>query len=273
MVNKIAVTLVGGLVLVAVLVVGGVAALVLGGGSAGEATPTFVEETPLSSPTPTAAPAATATGAPTATATSTPTATVIPTPAATATVTTRSPVPPVEFDERAVERLVGQLVNERRRAADLDPLELEGGLAGDVSEMARDHSRVMAAEGAATHVIDGNTSADRYREYELYENCKWVKAGEEGFARPDQNGLETGSENGFEAVSRTVAGREYDDDVTGETRFNADERDVAEAVVNQWWNTTIPPCSQRLTLPNARYLGVGVEVTKNGEVYATANLC
>lgn len=271
MVNKIAVALVGGLVLVAVLVVGGVAALVLGGGSAGEATPTFVDETPLPSPTPTAAPAATATGAPTATAT--PTATETPTPTATPTSTTRPPVPAVEFDEREVERLVGRLVNERRRAADLDPLELEGGLAGDVSEMARDHSGAMAAEGEATHVVDGNTSADRYREYSLYENCKWVKPGEEGFAFPDANGLETGSENGFEAVANTTAGREYEDDVTGETRFNADERDVAEAVVNEWWNTTIPPYPQRLTLPNARYLGVGVEVTRDGDVYATANLC
>ena len=276
MVNKVAVILVGGIVLVAVVVIGGVAALVLGGGgSAGDATATPVDPTPLPSPGATAT--ATQTSTPTATAMATATRSSTPTPTVTATpaptATPRPTVLPSDFDEEEIELLVAQRVNERRQAAGLDPLQLDGSLANEVSGMARDHSEAMAREGEATHVIDGNTSADRYRTYELYENCKWELPGEEGFAFPDANGLETDSENGFEAVADTTAGREYEYEVTGERRFNADERDVAEAVVQQWWNTTLPPYSGRLTLPNARYLGVGVEVTQFGEVYVTANLC
>jgi uncharacterized protein YkwD len=267
MVNKVAVALVGGFILVGVLVIGGVFALLLGGGgSAGEATPTFVDETPLPSPTPTAAATGTATVTPTATSTRSVTRTQTP------TETARPTVPASDFDERTVEHRIAVRINERRRAADLDPLELDGSLVGEVSEMARDHSEAMATAGEVTHGIDGNNSADRYRQAELYENCKWVKPGEEGFAVADANGLET-SENGFEAVAGTVAGRVYDAEFTDASRFNADESDVAEAVVQTWWHTTVPPYSQRLTLPNARYLGVGVEITQDGQVYATANLC
>jgi hypothetical protein len=282
MVNKIAVLLVGGIIVVGVVVIGGVAAFVLGGTDGGSGTPTARDATPLPSPgatvTGTAAPTATATV--TATGTATATATVTPTATATPTATPRPTVSPSEFDEEAIATHIERLINRRRQAAGLEPLSRNGTTVGTVVEMARAHSEAMADEGDPTHEIAGNTSTDRYRAYELYNVCSWQKPGEEGFARPDANGV-TDSPNGFETVASTIAGREYEFQRDGETitRFNADEQDVAEAIVNQWWNNTGVDSTDRLyyrdrlTLPNAGRIGVGVEVTQFGEVYATANLC
>lgn len=269
MVNKVAVLLVGGIVVVGVVVIGGVAAFVLGsGGPAGDATPTAVDETPL--PSPTANGPGTATDGPAATPSTTATATVTGTPTATPTATPRPTVLPSEFDDDEIERHIAELINERREADGLDPLRLDGSTSNSVTEMARDHSAAMAEEGEAVHVIDGNTSTDRYHQYELYTTCRWRQPGGESFASSDHNGI-TGSENGFEAVARTIAGREYEDD--GDTFFHRDEEAVAEHIVDEWWNSTLPPYADRLTLPNARHLGVGVEITQYGEVYATANIC
>lgn len=267
MVNKIAVILVGGIVVIGVVAVGGVVALVFTtSSSGGTQTPTAVDATPLPD---SVGGTATAVGTSAGTATG---STETPTPAS-ATPTPRS-VPPSEFNETRIEILIEREINDRRRALQLDPLARNSSSAEDLTRMAREHSASMARIGAANHTINGTSSADRYRQYELYSACKFKIPGQDSFARPDNNGYEV-TENGFEAIDRTVAGRPYE--VDGETRFNADERDVATTVVDTWWNASYPSPGpdyrKRLTFENATSIGVGVEVTQYGEVYATANVC
>jgi len=265
MANRVAVLVMGGLVVVGLVVVGGVVALVLGGMSAGGAgTPTADAHTPLS-PDDGGSAAGTATG--TAHGTVAPTPTPAPTATPTPTPTARPTVAPAAFDAERIEVLVFELVNERRAEEGLDPLEMNRSLASEVREMARNHSETMAEADAPRHTINGVSSTDRYEENELYYTCRW-ETDNEGLMRADVNSFES-NQSAFEAVTRTVAGREYE--VDGETRFNADERDVAEAIVEEWWNDLRH--DKRLLLPNARMVGVGVEVTEDGDVFATANLC
>ena len=202
----------------------------------------------------TAAPTPTATPYPTLTPTSTPT----PTPTATPALTD---IPADAFDEAEIEHLVGEYLNDRRASAGLDPLAIEGQGVDRLTEMARGHSVQMANIDAAIHKIDGVTSAERYRDHELYERCRW--------SSPDGNTLRTADDNALEAVGRTVAGEPYRDN--GTRKFNGDERAVARAVVDAWWNTsTYRP---RLSYPNADELGVGVEITRRNDVFVTANVC
>ncbi|MFC7196236.1 hypothetical protein ACFQL4_19050 [Halosimplex aquaticum] len=127
--------------------------------------------------------------------------------------------------------------------------------------MARGHSVRMADVDKAIHRIDGQTSADRYRENSLYDRCRW--------STQDGNALVTADDNALEAVDRTVAGEPYRHD--GERRFNGNESAVAHAIVDDWWNTsTYRP---RLTRPGADEVGVGADITRRGDVFATANFC
>jgi hypothetical protein len=119
----------------------------------------------------------------------------------------------------------------------------------------------MADIDEAIHRIDGQNSADRYRSNDLYDRCRW--------SAPDGNALVTADRNALEAVDRTVAGEPYRRG--GERQFNGDERAVAEAIVDNWWNSsTYRP---RVTRPNADQVGVGIEITRRGDVFATANFC
>lgn len=256
MVNKAAVVLLGGIVVVGVVAIGGVGALVLGvGGGDGAGTATPVDATPLPF-TPTEAPTPTASATPTEDSS-----------AATATTAAvqRTTILPRRFDERRVETLVGRYINDRREAQGLDPLALNGSTAGNVRVMARDHSVAMADAGRVTHVLDDNSSTDRYRQYDLYRTCQWKSGLKDSVVAADNNGLE-GSNNSLEAVGRTVAGQPY-----GDSQFNDDEAAVARAIVEAWFADDT--FEQRLTLPNAGSVGVGIEITQSGEVYATANLC
>ncbi|WP_135365173.1 CAP domain-containing protein [Halosimplex halophilum] len=232
-------------------------------------TATAVEATDLPTLAPTttgtaAAGTGTATAAATPTATPTPYPTLTPTPTPTPTPTATpalTDIPAEAFDEREIERLVGEYINERRAAAGLDPLDNEGKGVDRLTEMARGHSVRMADIGETIHRIDGVTSVERYREHELYDRCKW--------SSPDGTTLRTADGNALEAVGRTVAGEPYYDNGTRE--FNGNETAVARAVVDAWWKTdTYRP---RLTYPNADEVGVGVEITRRNDVFVTANVC
>jgi hypothetical protein len=257
--NRAAVIVLGGVVLVGVLVIGGGAAFVLGGGDGGTGgTPTAVDETPLPvTPTPTATPTASPTAAPTQTATAT----------VTASPTTAPPtaVPLSAFSERRIEVLVVRALNDWRASEGLEPLEGNGTTAERLREMAREHSVAMADEGEVTHVIDGTASVDRYESHDLDRLCTWKAAGRNATIDPGNNGyIET--DNAFEAVGRSYAGREYDDG-----QFNGDERAVARTIVEQWQSDLYFP--RRMLLPTATHVGVGAEITQSGEVYVTADVC
>ncbi|MFC6976199.1 CAP domain-containing protein [Halomicroarcula sp. GCM10025709] len=246
MVNKAAFG-VGVIVLLAAVGIGVLIGMQIGGASGtGLATPGEETATPTSERT--AIP----------TATTTPTATGTPTPTATAQYTD---VPARTFNEQNVSEYILQYLNERRQAAGLDTLSASGSTSDRLHRMAERHSDAMAREGRVIHTIDGQSSADRYRDNNLYGRCEMRSAGG-GY-------IESADNNRFEAIGHTVAGQPYTDD--GQRRFHGNDSQVARALVTNWNDSDI--YHDRLTLENANRVGIGVEVTNTGNVYATVNVC
>ncbi|MBX0293808.1 CAP domain-containing protein [Haloarcula nitratireducens] len=195
------------------------------------------------------------------------TATATPAPAtATKTATPvrterRTSIPPSRFDETAISQYVATYLSDARAEKGLDRFETGGRTAKRVEAMAQSHSEAMAEARNAAHTIDGVTSAERYENHDLTQYCEFKSA--------EHSYVETPRRNRFEAVGATVAGQTYE--ANGETRFNANDSAVARAIVDGWLNSGT--YRERLFLDNAERLGVGVVVTDDGDVYATANIC
>jgi uncharacterized protein YkwD len=198
---------------------------------------------------------ATATGTnSTATATSstaTPTATPTPTPTTT---------PYREFDTAAIERDIVAAVNSERSDRGLDTYETDTTTAGRVQQMARYHSQAMADEQSLSYTAGGNTTAERYEEAELFARCRYQDPETGDIIDPD---------NDFQSLGKTFAGKEYDDG--GATRFNENESQVAQAIVDDWFASS----TYRTALVDRgpTIIGVGVTITDGGEVYASAAIC
>ncbi|PSP34264.1 hypothetical protein BRC64_01280 [Halobacteriales archaeon QH_10_67_22] len=231
--------------------------------------------TPTPAPTdaPTAAPTPTVvdTAAPAPTPTPTAVDTVIPTPTPTATPTvtpppptatpTRTPMLVRRFDEAEIESELRRMLNDWREKEGLQEFKTDGALVADLNAMARNHSVAMADAGLTLHEVDNRSSADRYHEYNVYWNC-WFKA-------DDGNYFVTPDDNSLEVLGRTYAGRTYE--TPNGTDYNANETAVAEDIFEQWTNNAV--YTPRLSYSNATRIGVGIETTRNNEVYATANVC
>lgn len=243
MVNKALLSL-GAVVLFAVFGTGvlvGMQVGGLGGGGPAEATPETgpqATDTPGGTPAPTATPGST------------------PTPSGESN-DERESIPPREFNERNISDAIVTNINDAREAEGLEPLSTTGNTAETVRTMASSHSDAMAAAGLARHTVDGVSSADRYRQYDLYDTCQFQVA----------SYIEDADNNALEVVGRTYAGQEYPD--SGTRRFNANDTAVANALTDEWFSTQ----SQRLLYANADHVGVGVTLTRTGTVYATANVC
>jgi len=192
--------------------------------------------------------------------TPTPTPTAATTPTPTTTPEERS-VPAREFNEQNISKYVKLYLNEEREAAGVPPFESGLKTETDLDEMAKGHSQQMAIEGKAIHKIDGVSSKKRYENSDLYDRCT--------FSSSQGDYIETPDNTRFEAVEKTVAGQVYEED--GEEQFNANDKEVARTIVDEWmaW----PDYRDRLTLRNANLVGIGIEVTDTGNVYATANIC
>ena len=250
MVNKTAVGLLG-VIVVASLGVGILIGMQLGGGAvdAGtDASPSqdAVTETPASAePNSTAA-----TEAP-------PTETATP---AESHAEQRTTVPARQFDESEIADHVATFINQERRNQDRSRLKVGDGTAESVALMAGNHSVAMADAGTVAHEIDGVSTAGRYKRNELFERCK--------FKSPEGSYISTPDEE-FELIGQTVAGRHYRDD--GAEQFNGDERAVARALVDAWNESA--EYRERLLVPGPTRIGVGIEVTQGGKVYATADVC
>ncbi|EMA01130.1 hypothetical protein SAMN05443574_101564 [Haloarcula vallismortis] len=192
--------------------------------------------------------------------TPTPTAEPNGTPTETATPQQES-IPSREFNEQNVSNYIRQFLNEEREAASVPRFESGLQTQEDLDEMAKGHSEQMAVEGKAIHKIDGVSSKDRYESSGLYDRCQ--------FKSSEGDYIETPDRNRFEAVEKTVAGQTYEEN--GEEQFHATDKEVARQIVDSWmaWSDY----RQRLTLRNANLVGIGVEITDTGNVYATANIC
>ncbi|MFB6150869.1 MAG: CAP domain-containing protein [Haloarculaceae archaeon] len=228
-------------------------------------TPATALGTATATPTATPTVAATSTAAPTVAPTPTPTLTPTPTATATATATpvpTRTPMLIRRFDVAKIERELRRLINEWRSERGLDRFEgPDGRIVDQLEEMAYDHSVAMADLGETVHTIDNQTSAERFREYDLYRRCMFRKA--------NASYLVTAEHNRLELVARTYAGRAVE--TKNGTRYNANETAVARAIFEDW--TRPEPFRQRLAYVNATRIGIGIELTRNNEVYVTGAVC
>jgi hypothetical protein len=173
----------------------------------------------------------------------------------------RTTMPARRFDDRKIEAEIASLVNQRRSERGLDTNDVTGNTADAVRRMARNHSVTMADGGALSHNAGGTSSEQRYRNAGLYEACKFE-------SDPDTYIVDAQYAR-LEVIGRTYAGQSYQDD--GMTAYNANETEVARAIVDEWFST--PQYESRLTYENSDQFGVGVEVTRDGLVYVTGNVC
>ncbi|MFC6835987.1 CAP domain-containing protein [Halomarina ordinaria] len=152
-----------------------------------------------------------------------------------------------EVDTVAIEDGIVAAVNAGRAESDRDPLSEYDAL----TEMARFHSAGMADQGYPSHAAAGYDTVERYEEFDLYDQCRV----------PDdtRSGVREGRE--LETITR----------VTLNTTEAPDEREVAKTVATQW--AADEEARTKLTYRYASRLGVGVEVTDSGYVYATLDLC
>ncbi len=172
----------------------------------------------------------------------------------------RTTIPARQFQEGTVADYIVQFVNEERQARNATKLSTGGSTADTVRRMAANHSVAMADNGTAGHEVNGVDTADRYRNFDLFDRCQFESPHGSYISRPDDS---------FESVGSTVAGKEYRDG--GETAFNADERDVARAIVDEWLESSDD--RNGILSEGPTRLGVGVEITSGGTVYAAANVC
>ncbi|MFB6143601.1 MAG: CAP domain-containing protein [Halorientalis sp.] len=173
-------------------------------------------------------------------------------------------IPARQFDAAAIEAEIAQLINQERREQGLDPLVRTGQLSQRISDMARRHSVAMANAGLVRHRIDGVGSSDRYRRANLYDTCQFLNDAGSYIIRPNYP-----RPANLEVIATSVVGQPYVEN--GQRQFNEDAEAVARDIVTAW--RTDPDSWERLAYANARNLGVGVEITDSGRVYATANVC
>ena len=169
-------------------------------------------------------------------------------------------IPARQFDETKVASAVAAYVNEERQKRNLTTFITGDATAKDVSKMASDHSVAMADYGSAAHEVDGVSTRERYKDDGLFDRCKFKSPEGSYISQPDEE---------FELIATTYAGTSYEDD--GSKRFNGDEQAVARAIVDDWLqNSTY---TERLLIRGPTRMGVGVEVTSTGKVFATVDVC
>lgn len=176
----------------------------------------------------------------------------------------RTPIPGRQFTEEEIADKLTERINEWRAAEGMDTLGAERALPQDLRSMAMEHSIAMANEGELTHVIGNQTSSDRYKANNLYKRCSYTPPHKNTVWRPDNP-----YENKFEAIADSVAGESYQ--VGDETRFNEDEDAVADALLEQYKASNAS--SDVILARGLERVGVGVEVTRDGAVYSTVNVC
>lgn len=179
----------------------------------------------------------------------------------TVTLEERTTVSYRRFDGQRIAGLVKERINERRTQAGLSRLEVQGNTVDRLDAMATTHSIAMADAGQLRNFLDGNSSADRYREFGLYSSCSFSNAQETFIVDADGNQLEV--------IGEASAGRAYGSQAN--PQFNENESQVADQLVREWWSDQSK--RGRLSWENAERIGVGVEVTQDGSAYATVNLC
>lgn len=166
------------------------------------------------------------------------------------------------FDTDEIEYELRGLLNEWREEQGLEPFGVANGtLVAELNAMATSHSVVMANASRLAHTIDGRSSADRYRAHDLYLNCVFDA---------DHNAyVVTPSNNDLEVLAKTYAGTTYE--TANGTDYNANETAVAEDLFEFLVANDLH--RDKLAERNASRIGIGIEITRNNEVFLTGNLC
>jgi uncharacterized protein YkwD len=185
-------------------------------------------------------PPPTSTGTPPPTATSEPDATATP-----------GPIRPDSFNETKIQLLVVEEINDRRVERGLEKLRSDEVL----TRMAGNHSRRMSEQGYVSHAAGGYTTAERYRRNGLNQRC--------GILDSERNAVRENRE--IETLDKVSAGGEFDN------RTNRNEREIAVDAVENWFGTDSE--RRKLTYKNAEQLGVGVHVSGSNRAYLTVDLC
>jgi uncharacterized protein YkwD len=121
--------------------------------------------------------------------------------------------------------------------------------------LAKNHSKDMVQSGTVSHDVGNGDSEARYRKAELYQRCQFQ----------EQEYIANAKRNRFESVARVSV-----DEYRGGSAETT-EKNVANVIVEDWFNSIT--YRDRLRYENAQHLGVGVEISKTGNVYATATVC
>jgi uncharacterized protein YkwD len=183
-----------------------------------------------------------------------PTSTVTPPPTATPepdTTATPGPVRPDSFNETKIRLLVVEEINDRRVERGLEKLRSDEVL----TRMAGNHSRRMSEQGYVSHAAGGYTTAERYRRNGLDQRC--------GILDSERNTVRENRE--IETLDKVSAGGEFDN------RTNRNEREIAVDAVESWFATDSE--RRKLTYENAEKLGVGAHVSGSNRAYLTVDLC
>ncbi len=165
-------------------------------------------------------------------------------------------IPARQFEPREIRKKVKELINQHRANRSLSQLITDGQITDRLDTLAHSHSDAMADEDRVSHTIDGNSSSDRYEGAKLYSTCQFE-------SNPGTYVVDARYDR-LELVGHVVAGRTHD----GEILETGDE--VARAIVSEWVSGT---SRDRVLYERAKQIGVGIEVTQSGDVYATGNLC
>lgn len=239
--------------LLAVLISIAGAGLIIGSGSGGQGQAEQTEPADTAQPTEaaTSEPVATAVGPGTSTPVPTPTPT--PTPTATPTPTPTPEPQQVTVDQSELVTAIESEINENRSFN--DKYATDTSTASQLSRMANAHSQDMANQQFLSHNVGNGNSGERYERNGLFNQCQFQV----------DNYIIDASDNDLEAIGRVDA-RSYASGDAG----TLEER-LAAALVSDW--ETSSTYSERISYENAEYMGVGVAVSSNDEVYATANFC
>jgi len=214
------------------------------GGAAGTDTPTGTVTDPLTVTDTPGVPAGTPSPTPTPTATPSPT----PTPTATQ-LPTATPAADRSVNRTLFEERVGDEINEYRRENGFSELLFSGTTHEQLTEMTRNHSRDLRADGEAWNSPEDHDFGELYRSYDLYYRCQ-IFVGD---------GTETPENGKFMAVQKL--------DVSSGT-----EAELAVQVMDDWEDN--PFHQPKFEWENAEQLGVGVALDRENETaYVSMSVC
>jgi len=162
---------------------------------------------------------------------------------------------PVEqnLSSENIESLIEKSINNHPDSVTIFSTETKTGMKLDT--LSKNHSRDMSQSATVSHDVSNGDSEDRYRSAGLYELCQFQ----------EQEYIVNAQRNRLESIAR-VDLNEY----RGETA-ELTEQNVADVIVEDWFNSIT--YRDRLRYENAEHLGVGVNISEDGQVYATAAVC